>query len=168
MAKPGPKLTPTVLMQVHGNPGRRPLNTNEPEALGTVWAPPKWFDEQQREQWDYAIEWMPRGLLAAIDREALVIWIVACVEHARAVIEVRKLGQVVKTKDGNAIQNPFLPIVNKQALIMLRAAQELGFTPAARAGFGSRAPEIAGHGPAPTRIAPKLANYLDRKPDRLN
>jgi hypothetical protein len=45
---------------------------------------------------------------------------------------VRKLGQVVKTKDGNAIQNPFLPVVNRQALIKLRAGGEMGFSPAAR------------------------------------
>jgi P27 family predicted phage terminase small subunit len=39
---------------------------------------------------------------------------------------------VVKTSNGNAVQNPFLPIMNKQAMIMLRAAEQIGFTPASR------------------------------------
>ena len=30
------------------------------------------------------------------------------------------------------VQSPWLPIVNKQALIMLRAGQDLGFSPASR------------------------------------
>ena len=46
------------------------------------------------------------------------------------------MGQVVKTRDGNAVNNPYLGIVNRQALIMIRAACELGFTPAARASLG--------------------------------
>jgi hypothetical protein len=43
------------------------------------------------------------------------VWVVACVEHARAAAEVRRMGQVVKTKDGKAINNPYLGIVNRQA-----------------------------------------------------
>ena len=39
---------------------------------------------------------------------------------------------IVKAPPGAPIQNPYLPIVNRQALVMLKAASELGFTPAAR------------------------------------
>ena len=56
----------------------------------------------------------------------------ACVEYERAVREVRKIGQVVKTKDRNAIQSPFLGIMNRQALLISRFGAELGFSPAAR------------------------------------
>jgi hypothetical protein len=31
-------------------------------------------------------------------------------------------GQVVKTKDGNAVNNPYLGIVNRQAFIMIRVS----------------------------------------------
>jgi phage terminase small subunit len=41
-----------------------------------------------------------------------------------------------QTKDGNAINNPYLGIVNRQAFIMIRTAGELGFTPSARASLG--------------------------------
>jgi hypothetical protein len=57
-------------------------------------------------------------------------------EHARAVVEGRRMGQVVKTKEGNVVNNPHLGIANRQAFIMIRAAGELGFTPSARASLG--------------------------------
>ena len=124
MGKRGPKRIPTVLKELHGNPGKRALPVDEPDGVGDLWAPPAWFDDEQRDQWNYAIDHAPPGLLTGTDREVLVVWVVACVEHAKAAQEVRKLGQVVKTKDRNAIQNPFLPIVNRQALIMRRARRE--------------------------------------------
>lgn len=167
----GRKSTPTVLKDLHGNPGRRPNSEHEPEGVGDLWSPPSWFDGEQREQWHYAIDHAPPGLLTGTDREVLAIWCVACVEHAKAAQEVRKLGQVVKTKDGNAIQNPFLPIVNKQAIIMLKAGGEMGFSPSARASLGAAAPEFS-NGPTfggrGRPIKGGLAGYLENKPDSLN
>jgi hypothetical protein len=60
--------------------------------------------------------------------------------------------------------------MNRQAHIMLRAASELGFSPAARAGLGRMAPEFDPHAPAlgQPRNNARLAAYLDRKPDKFN
>jgi hypothetical protein len=97
------------------------------------------------------------------------VWVVASVEHARAAQEVRKLGQVVKTKEGNAIQNPFLPIVNRQALIMMRAGGEMGFSPASRAALGRSGEAIAPGGGRAGQIAgTPFAAYLAAKPDKLD
>ena len=171
MGKRGPKKIPTVLKELHGNPGKRPIPVDEPEGIGDLSAPPAWFDDEQRQQWHYAIDHAPPGLLTGTDREVLAIWCVACVEHARAAQEVRNLGQVVKTKDGYAIQNPYLPIVNRQALIMLKAGSEMGFSPAARASLDGAASEF-GDGPTAGRKgrlkSGTLAAYLEQKPDKLN
>lgn len=167
----GRKPKPTVLKQLHGNPGKRAIALDEPEGVGDLWSPPAWFDAEQREQWHYAVDHAPPGLLTGTDREVLAIWCVACVEHAKAAQEVRKLGQVVKTKDGNAIQNPFMGIMNRQAMVMLKAGSEMGFSPAARASLGSAAPEFndAGTAGRPARtIKGSLAGYLEQKPDSLN
>src|SRR5260370_1477066 len=91
---------------------------------------------RRRSKWSYAVQNAPAGLLTGTDREVLAVWVVACVERARAAAEVRRMGQVVKTKDGNAINDPYLGIVNRQAFIMIRTARELGFTPSARASLG--------------------------------
>ena len=144
MMTAGRKPVPTMLKVLHGNPGRRPVDPDiEPQGQGQLWAPPLWFNDEQREQWAYALEWAPPGLLTATDREILVVWVVACVKHANAAAKVGQLGDVVTTKDGNIIQNPYLSILNRQALIMIRVVSELGFSPAARAGLGSRAPEFS-------------------------
>jgi phage terminase small subunit len=46
---------------------------------------------------------------------------------------VDKFGMLTKAPNtGLPIQSPYLPIVNKQAAIMLKAAEQLGFTPVAR------------------------------------
>jgi P27 family predicted phage terminase small subunit len=166
MGQRGPKTTPTHLRLLHGNPRKEPLPADEPEGVGILWAPPAWFDDEQRAQWHYAIENASPGLLTATDREVLVVWTVASVEHARAAQEVRKLGQVVKTKEGNAIQNPFLPVVNRQALIMMRAGAEMGFSPASRASIGRGEPLPAGR--AGQLAGTPLAQYLSEKPDKLD
>src|SRR5262249_48128622 len=137
----GRRPVPTALKRLHGYPGHRKRADREIEGVGKISAP-IWFDAEQHEQWDFALKNAPPGLLTATDREILAGWCCAAVEYARAVVEVRKLGQVVKTGEGNAIQNPFLPIMNKQFQIMLRAGAELGFSPASRTSLGaSLAPE---------------------------
>lgn len=164
---PGRKMKPTALKVLHGTPGHRALPAEEPPGVGELWAPPFWFDDTQRTQWHYTLDNAPPGLLTGTDRDIVVVWVVACVEHARAALEVRSHGQVVKTKEGNAIQNPYMGVMNRQAIIMMRAAAELGFSPAARAHLGSRAPEFA-NGPTTGRTQSRLAQYLADKPDKLD
>jgi P27 family predicted phage terminase small subunit len=126
------------------------------------------MDEEQREQWNYVVDHAPPGLLTGTDREILATLVNACVEYQRAVLEVRSLGQLVKTRDGNAIQSPYLSIMNRQAMLMSRFGAELGFSPAARASLGGAAPAF-GDGPARRiRGESELDRYLALKPDKLN
>lgn len=171
MGARGPKPTPTVIAELHGKPSHKKRPTApEPEGVGDIWAPPIWFDDEQREQWHYAVDHAPPGLLTGTDRETLVVWCCACVEYAKAVLEVRASGQVVTTKAGNVIQNPYLSVMNKQALLMLKSGGEMGFSPSARASLGSRAPEFPHDAPTGGRrpIKGGLAGYLEQKPDSLN
>lgn len=167
----GRKPVPAVLRDLHGNPGKRAIPEDEPEGVGDLWAPPHYMDDDQRAQWHYALDHAPPGLLTGTDRNILAAWVNACVEYEKAVKEVRTLGQVVKTRDGNAIQNPFLGIMNRQVLLMVKLASELGFSPAARASLGSRAPEFPNDAPTGGRgraIRGSLAAYLEQKPDKLD
>jgi P27 family predicted phage terminase small subunit len=100
-----------------------------------------------------------------------VTWCLAAVVRARAAREIDRLGLVVKTKDGNAIQNPFLPILNRQALIMMRCGAEMGFSPSARMALGT-SPSPAGGRYIGSRnsgsAGESLDAYLKEKPDRLD
>jgi len=165
--KRGPKVKPLLLRQLHGHPSHRPIPVDEPEGVGDLWAPPAYMDDEQRAQWHYALQRAPPGLLTDTDRDIFACWVNACVEYRKAVLEVRAIGQVVKTRDGNAIQNPFMGIMNRQALLMNRFGAELGFSPAARASLGSGAPDF--HGPGrKIRGESELDRYLALKPDVLD
>jgi P27 family predicted phage terminase small subunit len=164
----GGRPTPTALKKLRGNPGKRRLPVNEPQGRGDLWVPPAWFDGDQRDQWQYALDHVPPGLLTGTDRDTLAIWCVACVEYARAVQIVRDEGQTLVTKSGNVIQHPSLGIMNRQALLMLRAGREMGFSPVARAALGSSAPEFHTNGKSGRVISGSLAEYLEQKPDKLD
>jgi P27 family predicted phage terminase small subunit len=163
MGKRGPRRIPTLLKELHGNPGKRALPVDEPQGVGDLWDPPVWFDDEQREQWRHALDHAPPGLLTGTDRAIFTCWVCACCEYARAVVQVRSMVQVVKTRNGNAIQNPYLSIMNRQATLINRLGSELGFSPSARASLGSAAPAF-GDG---SRDGDSLQDYIDSSPDKL-
>jgi P27 family predicted phage terminase small subunit len=161
----GRKPVPGVLRRLHGNPRQHKMPANEPEGVGDIWAPPAYMDDAQREQWDHVVAHAPPGLLTGTDRDILAAFVNAVVEYNRAVVQVRSMGQVVKTKDGNAIQNPFLGIMNRQALLIAKFGSEMGFSPASRASLGARAPEFSHETGARRTIRGSLATFAESNPD---
>ena len=94
---------------------------------------PEWMTDTQKAGWRYAIENSPHGLLKRLDRSVLVVWVVAEDLHRDAAEKVAKFGSVIKSPGtGAPVASPYLAILNKQALIMLKAASEMGFTPVSR------------------------------------
>jgi P27 family predicted phage terminase small subunit len=127
----GRKPKPTVLKDLHRS--TEPRNADEPRPVGHLSAPPEHFDTEQQALWDYALEHSPPGMLTLIDFGALEVWTVALAMHRKATRVLSKQGMVIAAPNTRVpIQNPYLSIMNRQALIMLRASEQLGFTPAAR------------------------------------
>ena len=126
---------PTALKIIRNQTKKRKvkISTTEPKPVGDLADAPEHLDGDAREIWNYAIEHAPRGLLKKIDSGVLEIWCKAHALHRAAVAEVRKTGMLIKSPtQGVPIQSPYLPIINKQALIMLRACDHMGFSPASR------------------------------------
>ena len=179
--KSGRKPTPTALHKLHGT-----LNTTRHrgrlEAEPAVdrsprLEPPDWLTEDQKAGWRYAVEHAPRDVLASIDRGVLLIWVEAEDRHRRAVLAQARLDAAAplmpflqKTKDGNVIQSHYLGIINRAAALMLKAASELGFSPAARPRLvapGESVPlPISGEGDADGRAEGNLDQFLAMHPDR--
>jgi P27 family predicted phage terminase small subunit len=129
----GRRPKPTHLKLLEGNPGQRRLNENEPKPAGDLREPPEWFNDEQRRSWSYAIAHAPAGLLKRLDRGILVVWVTAECLHAAAAQKVTAFGMLAKSyATGAPIPNPYLTIAAKQAQTMIKAAAELGFTPASR------------------------------------
>ena len=129
----GRKPVPTHLKLLRGNPGKRAVNANEPVPSGDLAEPLAWMSESQKQGWTYAIENAPRGMLKKLDRSVLATWVVAEDLHRQAAAMVEKFGIITKApQSGVPQQSPYLPVLNKQAQIMLRAAELLGFSPTSR------------------------------------
>jgi P27 family predicted phage terminase small subunit len=129
----GRRPKPTYLKLLEGNPGQRRLNENEPIPAGDLREPPEWFGDEQRRSWIYAVAHAPAGLLKCLDRGILVVWVVAECLHREAMVKVGEFGLLAKSyATGAPIPNPYLTIATKQAQTMIKAAAELGFTPASR------------------------------------
>jgi len=100
---------------------------------GPLVDPPEWFEEGQKTAWHYAIENAPVQVLRRIDKSILAAFIFAEDLHRKACLAMQKEELLVSSPKGYALQNPYLPIINRQTMLMLRAASELGFTPCSRA-----------------------------------
>jgi len=96
---------------------------------------PDWMTADQKKAWGYAIENAPKGVLKKIDKSILAGFIVAEEIHRIAATELAaKL--LIKTSPLQGVlpqPNPYMFIVNRQMMLMMRAASELGFTPCSRA-----------------------------------
>jgi P27 family predicted phage terminase small subunit len=110
---------------------------SEPKPVGNLHEPPQWFNDGQREVWAYGLRHAPMGLLKAIDLSTYVAWCVACDTHRQAAEHLAKMGVkgllAPASRGSGLIQSPLVGIMNRQALIMLKHASELGFTPVGRA-----------------------------------
>lgn len=138
----GRKPKPTLLHERHGttNATRHAARlSGEPIAETDIQdTAPNWMTDSQKEGWRYAMQHAPKGLLRAIDRGMLAIWVEAEDRHRIAMIKQAEIDHgsqlplLSKTKEGNIIQSPYLGIINRAAALMIKAASELGFSPAAR------------------------------------
>jgi P27 family predicted phage terminase small subunit len=128
----GRKPTPTALKILKGNPGHRSLNENEPQPTGVPTCPDH-LDAIATEEWNrISIELVSLGLLTSVDRAALAAYCAAYGRWADAEINIQKYGTVIKTKNGNAIPNPYVGIANRGMDLMHKFLVEFGLTPSSR------------------------------------
>ena len=164
--KTGRKPVPAILKRLHGFPGHHKKVGVEPEGRANI-SPPAWFDAEHRAQWEYAIAACALGTSFRHGSGVLAVWVVACVEHARAVHAVRKLGQIVKTKRRQRSPQPVSGIVNRQAIsccvpepnsdLVLPQEHLLGTISLISAPANDFRPDAKS----------ALDKYLEQKPDRL-
>lgn len=134
MGKRGPKPAPTPLKVVRGDRKSR-VNTAEPKpsASSRIPVPSAGMSEAARAVWKrLAAELHRRQILTSWDRDAFAVYCEAVVVHREASKRIAREGLSVMTKAGKQ-RNPDLITQKDAAQTMLRAAQEFGLTPVARA-----------------------------------
>jgi phage terminase small subunit len=148
---------PTALHRLHGtgNATRMKARRNEPiPPEGNLRTPPDHLSDSQKADWVFAVDNAPSGVIFACDRGLLEVYIVARDQHrlanqfqsrldveneAKLLIQtpITRNGKGAQTGGGNLVASPYLRILVKAGTLMLRAAAELGFTPAARPRLGA-------------------------------
>jgi P27 family predicted phage terminase small subunit len=139
--RPGTKPKPIALRKVMGNPGKRALPTAEAQFIPSLPSPPPHLSDDAKVEWGRASDELYKvGLLTSADRSVFGAYCQAYgrwAQSERTIIEMGKKdlltgGLMIKTSNGNAIQNPLVGIANKAMADMVRYATELGMTPSAR------------------------------------
>lgn len=143
MGERGPRPQPTAVKELRGNPGKRALNKREPQFdRAQVPTLPVWVKGEARREWLRVVKQLhAQGLLTAVDRAALVAYCVAYGRWVEAEKIVADKGAVLKTANGNLIQNPYLAVANRAMDNMRKLAQEFGMTPSARVTLPASAPK---------------------------
>ncbi|MBO7918823.1 phage terminase small subunit P27 family [Burkholderia pseudomallei] len=123
---------PTALKLIRGNPGKRPINRNEPQPSRDV-TMPDWLSPEARKHWPMVAEQLHNaGLLTAIDVTALGLYCEAFARWKQANAQIMRFGTVIKSPSGYPIQSPYLAIANKAHEQMTKLLAEFGMTPSSR------------------------------------
>jgi phage terminase small subunit len=147
----GRRPKPTQLHRLHGtfHTGKHGRDrANEPIAEGDLYRAPPGLTPSQQANWRYAIAHAPKHLVKKIDRAMLKIWVVAEDRHDTANQMQARLDAETELKllirgPLGLLPSPYFDMMDKAAKTMFRAAQELGFSPAARPRLHADPPEPA-------------------------
>ena len=135
MAGRGRKPKPTKLRIIQGNPGKRPLNKQEPhpKVEDDFPSPPPGLPDKAIEAWnEYGPELYSAGLLTKLDAPMLEQWARAYADWKDALDRCDQFGKVIKTTNGNVIHSPYWSIANKAQDHLLKIQSEFGMSPTAR------------------------------------
>lgn len=129
----GRKPKPTKLKILNGNPGKRPLNLQEPKPRSGLPVCPDHLDEVARLEWDrLSRELAALELLTVLDQGVLAAYCVAWSRWAKAEKVIAKSNEVIKGQSGTLYQNPYLAIANRALEQLHRFGALLGLDPSNR------------------------------------
>lgn len=125
---------PTKLRLLQGNPGKVPINKNEPMPDPCIPEPMSTTTGLALEEWKRITPILARlGLMSDLDLVALAMYCdaVRTWREAQALLECE--GLVIETTNGNVIQNPLLGIRNTAIETARKLLVQFGMSPSSRA-----------------------------------
>ncbi len=121
------------MKELAGNPGKRQLNRREPKPANALPPCPRHLSIEAKREWRRMGGELARmGVVTVVDRAALAAYCQAWSRWVDAEGQVARLGTIVKTANGNLIQNPYLAVANRAMEQMAKLATEFGMTPSSR------------------------------------
>ena len=147
MGRRGPAPKPTALRLLHGEHNKRRINTAEPIPRDVLPVCPDEVADDVREVWEYTIrELVAMKTVASADRDALLCYCEAVVNHRKASAYLADSSVLVTGLHGTLVRNPAIAVQRDAADLIRKLAQEFGLTPSGRSRI--RTMEAGGHGAA--------------------
>ncbi len=143
MTKPGPPPEPRVLTMIKGNPGKKPLNDDEPRPPDAKITCPGFLNAVGRAEWRRVMKMFGvmeadgQKLITEADRAVLAGYCQSWADLQHAIDMIVKHGDVypIKNEDGTIKylqQTPWVAMKNKALIALKQYAVEFGFTPSSR------------------------------------
>ena len=127
------KFKPTSLKVLEGNPGKRPLNKNEPKPKPITPRCPTWIIAEAKREWKRVVPELERlGLLTCVDRAALTGYCQSWARYVEAENYLKKNATTFETDKGYIMQVPQVAIAQKYLKICQSFMADFGLTPSAR------------------------------------
>lgn len=137
----GPKPRPTALRILDG--GRSSEISTEPvfSAPAEMPEPPYYLNTEARSEWERVVpDLYSSGVYTNVDQTMLAAYCMAFARWVRAEQDLERMSQLdpathgamIKTTNGNAIQNPLVGVASTARRDMQRLAAEFGLTPSSR------------------------------------
>lgn len=139
----GRKAVPTSLKVLMGNPGKRPLNKNEPKPKPVAPPCPAWLPAKAKYYWRQVAPELERlGLLTAVDGPALAVALTHLAIIAEAAAIIKRDGILTTDLDHPAPdgtpgqrKHPANQLIRDSSAAFKQWVSEFGLTPAARVGL---------------------------------
>ncbi len=133
MAVRGRKPKPTAIKELEGNPGKRPLNKNEPKPDKKAPRCPAWLEDEAKKEWKRTGAMLEQlGLLTEMDMAAFAGYCQAYARWKEAEEFITQHGTMIRTPNGYLQQVPQVSIAQTNLKIMLKFCEQFGLTPSAR------------------------------------
>ena len=160
MGRRGRRAEPTIYKIARGNPGKRPLNRDEPRPPADAVLPPDWVSGVAREKWDEVVpKLLAMGVMTNADVDTIARYCSMHEQYLKYLEQVRRGLDVIVMRDESGrvkyMQSaPAATMLLKLATALLRIEQEFGLTPSARSGI------VATHAAKPEDV---LSRFRARK-----
>ena len=135
---PGPPPKPTALKLLEGNPGKRPLNKNEPKPEVKAPKCPKWLSPGAKKEWRRIVPVLLRmRVLTEADGTHLACWCQAVSRMIEAETQLAQAGILYQPKKdgvptGYIIQSPLISVIKGCLQTIDKFGLEFGVTPSSR------------------------------------
>jgi P27 family predicted phage terminase small subunit len=130
---PGPPPTPSKLVELKGNPGKKKVSGVEPEPARGAPKPPADLSGEALAEWGRVVPELDRlGLITKVDRAYLVAYVEAWATFDSARAAMREYGPLVAGRDGGMVKNPAAQVMRDAADLMIKFGARFGLSPSDR------------------------------------